>query len=174
MSKQPFRRVLANASDLPPAVETDFEKQRGVFEVELRTGFARAHVYEMAEPLTESRTTVLQSVADAKISIDFLKLTSDGLSFVVAAEKQAEAEAALKKAGAKFEMVPDRCVLSVSSPNLRDEEGLAARLVATVLGSKARLDHMSDMHDRVLFLLDKPDAERAAKAIEAFQAEVAG
>lgn len=145
-------------------VETEFERQRGVIETEIREGFALFEVDGLEEPLAESRTQALERIAKAKISIDFLKLTADGLSFVVNESLAPEVAQALQ--GLHATHTPGRCVVSAWSPNLRDEEGLAARLVSAVIASGAVLDHVSDMHDRLLFLMDRSGAESALGAIE--------
>ena len=164
-SRQPFRRAISTPDDLPPMVETEFEHQRGVIETELREGFALFLVHSLPDDLDKNRLHVLKVVADANVSIDFLKLTTDGLSFVVPEALSDAAGEALANLKFPLETSPNRSVLSAWSPNLRDEEGLAARLVSAVIASGARLDHVSDMHDRILFLLDQADAEKATQAI---------
>ena len=164
LSPQPFRRALSSTSDLPPVVETEFERQRGVIETEIREGFALFEVDGLTEPLSDARTSTLQRIAKAGISIDFLKLTSEGLSFVVQENLAGEVSRALE--GLHITHTLGRCVVSAWSPNLRDEEGLAARLVSAVIASGAGLDHVSDMHDRLLFLMDRNGAESALHAIQ--------
>lgn len=145
-------------------VETEFERQRGIIETEIREGFALFEVDGLAEPLAESRTKTLERIAKAGVSIDFLKLTSDGLSFVVQESDAPQVTQALDNT--RTTHTPGRCVVSAWSPNLRDEEGLAARLVSAVIASGAVLDHVSDMHDRVLFLMDRNGADSALNAIQ--------
>ena len=59
--------------------ETDFEKQRGISRVEVRTGLTQVHVLDLSEPISKSRLRVLDAVSSAGISLDFLKLTPNGM-----------------------------------------------------------------------------------------------
>ena len=84
-------------SDAPPShiAETAFEKRRGINSVESRPGFAQVHISKLGQPLMERRLQVLGAVADGGISIDFLKLTQTGLSFVVPEESAGSVSGAL-------------------------------------------------------------------------------
>jgi aspartokinase len=141
-------------------LETDFEKPRGVSRVETRSGFAQIHVMGLQEPLVESRLKVLQSVADHDISIDFLKFTPNGLSFLVPSGRSDDLERALKAIGVTYTLEADRSIVMVHAVNMRDEEGLIAGVMAVAINAGARLDHASDMHDRMLLVASASDAER--------------
>ena len=148
------------------ATETDFEKRRGVSRVEVRDGFTQVHASRICEPLMEGRLAVLQRVADARVSIDFLKLTPSGLSFLIS-EAQSEAiEKAFQGCEAHVTIRHGRSVVLVHAVNMRDEEGLIARVVQEVIASGARMDHISDMHDRMLVVVHTEDAEPLRQRLE--------
>ncbi len=112
------------------------------------------HVSGLAEPVHESRLFVLKAVAEAGISVDFLKLTPSGLSFVINDSSSGEIEAALGPLQVKHTIRKDRCVILVHAVNMRDEEGLTASVVQRAIASGAILDHISDMHDRMLIVAE--------------------
>jgi aspartokinase len=146
--------------------ETDFEKPRGVSRVEVRDGFAQVHVSRLQEPLMESRLTVLKLVADTNVSIDFLKLTPSGLSFLIA-ENQTEAiESSLAKGKVHGTTRPGRSIILVHAVNMRDDECLVASIVHQVIASGSKVDHISDMHDRLLAVVHTADAAAIAKRLE--------
>src|SRR5579863_2742492 len=120
------------------ATETDFEKRRGVSRVEVRDGFAQVHVSRIQDHLMEGRLSVLQCVAEAQVSIDFLKLTPSGLSFLIPEGQSEAVEQALKKCEIHTTVRPGRSVVLVHAVNMRDEEGLIARIVQEVIASGAR------------------------------------
>ncbi|HLK14112.1 MAG TPA: hypothetical protein VKT78_04850, partial [Fimbriimonadaceae bacterium] len=60
----------------------------------------------------------------------------------------------------------------VHAVNMRDEEGLIARVVQEVIASGARMDHISDMHDRMLVVVHTEDAGPVKKRLEANLVEV--
>ena len=143
--------------------ETGFEKPRGVSAVETREGYAQVHVSRLAEPLMAERLRVLKAVADAGVSIDFLKLTHSGLSFLVEESRSVEVSHALEPLGVHATIRRGRSVVIVSAVNIRDEEGLIARILQTVIASGVQVDHVSDMHDRILLTVGGGDASRIAE-----------
>lgn len=148
------------------ATGTDFEKRRGVSRVEVRDGYAQVHASRMPEPVMEGRLAVLKLVADAQVSIDFLKLTPSGLSFLVPEAQCHAIEAVLGGGDIHCTAKPGRSVVLVHAVNMRDEEGLIARIVREIIASGARMDHISDMHDRVLVVVHTEDAEPLQKWLE--------
>lgn len=167
---RPFGHELADKStDVPELGATEFEKIRGVNRIETRTGFSGATVSGLSEPLMEQRLTALSAVQSKGLSIDFLKFTKDGLSFLIADESRESLRGVLEGCGFPFEILPDRSILTVHAANMRDEEGMVAQIVSEVISSGAHIDHMGDMHDRLLIVMSEDDAATAkAWLIEKF------
>jgi aspartokinase len=154
--------------------ETVFEKQRGVSRIEVRTGFAQAHIEALAEPVSKHRLAVLEEIARAGISLDFLKLTQNGLSFLVREELSGILEAALRDRQVQFSVKPGHRIVLVHAVNMRDEEGLIARIVHESIASGVKVEHIGDMHDRMLMVVDGPDADRLEAHLSASLLEVHG
>ena len=146
--------------------ETSFEKPRGVSRVEVRHGFAQVHVSGIAGDLTSERLSVLQAVADQNVSIDFLKMTQSGLSFLIAEDECDEIDAALKPLELHFSVRPGRSIVLVHAVNMRDEEGLIASIVRDTILSGVKVSHIGDMHDRMLMVVDAEEAGRIAEQFE--------
>lgn len=162
----PFQRHFADSEfDLPRTDETEFEKRRGINRVETRDGLDRIHVSGLAEPVMDSRMRVLKAIADAKISIDFLKFTASGMSFIAADTLHDEIKSCLTGLGVQFSIHRDRCILLIHAANLRDEEGLIARIVSEVIASGSAVDQLGDMHDRILLVVEKQDADELSNRI---------
>lgn len=146
-------------SEMTPSArvrETAFERPRGVGQVETRRGFCQVHVEGLPEPVVPKRLEALGAVAEEGISIDFLKLTPRGLSFVAPADRAGDIERVL--AGAQ--VARDRSVVSVHAVNIRDEEGLLAEIVQEAIALGAQIDHVGDGHDRLLLVVGDADAAR--------------
>lgn len=158
---------LASPINVPTApTETAFEKRRGVSRVEVRRGFAQVHVSDLKGDLAQARLLTLEAIAGAGVSLDFLKLTPDGLSFVV---READADAlkeALVGLNVTVDVIPDRHIVMVHAVNMRDEEGLIAQIVLTSISSDAAIDHIGDMHDRTLMVVDARHSDRVQKQVE--------
>ena len=114
----------------------------------------------------EGRLAVLQCVADARVSIDFLKLTPSGLSFLIPEGQGSAVENALSGSDVHATVRPGRSIVLVHAVNMRDEEGLIARVVQEVIASGARMDHISDMHDRMLVVVHTEDAGPLCERLE--------
>lgn len=149
--------------------ETGFEKKRGISRLEIREGYSQVHVRDLPEPVMDSRLGVLEVVKREGVSLDFLKLTTDGLSFLIPREATDRIDSCLRDAGYAFDLGRDRSIVLVHAVNIRDEEGLIARIVAISIGSGAKLDHLGDMHDRLLIVAEAADAAALADRLrEAF------
>lgn len=138
------------------ARETAFERPRGVGRVETRAGYCQIHVEGLAEPVVPSRLDALAAVAGTGVSIDFLKLTPRGLSFVAPADRAGDIERVL--AGAQ--VARDRSIVSVHAVNIRDEEGLLADILREAIALGTQIDHIGDGHDRLLLVVGDDDAAR--------------
>jgi aspartokinase len=152
--------------------ETEFEKRRGVSRIEARHGFAQVHISQIEGDVMQGRLYVLQAVSDSGISIDFLKLSPSGMSFLVPEDQAERVQAAIVPTGAHFSVRKDRSILLVHAVNIRDEEGMIATLVQTLIGTGAAVDHLGDMHDRMLMVLKAADVERVAERFRELLTEV--
>lgn len=150
--------------EVPPPTaatrETAFERPRGVGRVETRRGYCQVHVIDLPDPLVPKRLEALDAVAGQEISIDFLKLTPRGLSFVAPADRAADIESALSGCGAHAAVTTGRSIVSVHAVNIRDEEGLLAEIVQEAIALGAQIDHVGDGHDRLLLVVGDDDAAR--------------
>jgi aspartate kinase len=146
--------------------ETDFEKQRGISRVEVRTGLTQVHVLDLKSPIAKSRIKVMAAVANAGISLDFLKLTPTGLSFVIPAEKTQLTSDTLNDEGVANQLATGRGIVLVHAVNMRDEEGMIAGILRRVIETGITVDHASDMHDRILIVTGAAQAEQFKTLIE--------
>lgn len=163
---KPFRRELTEATETRAIAETQFEMPRGINKVEVRPGYLTAHVTGLSpDNLAQERVAVLQQLKSAQISIDFLKLTDRGLSFCAVQSAEADLRAALDQTGYPTTIKSGRCIVLAHAANMRDEEGLIARIISEVVGTGVEIDHLGDMHDRVLLVMDSSDAEKVAARI---------
>lgn len=145
-----------------PGGETEFEKRRGVSRLEVRHGFAQVHVSQMVGDVMQGRIFVLQAVADAQISLDFLKLSPSGMSFLIPETSAEAVRQAIEPCNIHFSIRMPRSILLVHAVNIRDEEGMIANMVQTLIATGASVDHLGDMHDRILMVLKTEDVERVA------------
>lgn len=145
----------------------DFEIRPGVHKVELRHGFTQVHVTGLSESLADLRLEVLQIVAEAGISLDFLKLTQSGLSFLVPDSQQEAIRRVAERLPGHTSVESGRSVLMVHAANMRDEEGLMASIVHRALESGCAVSHVGDMHDSLMLVIETEGSERVAEEFRA-------
>jgi aspartate kinase len=153
-------------SHYPTQFETIIEKRRGIIRVEVRNGFAQVHVSQIEAHVMEARLQVLAAVADSGISVDFLKMTPTGMSFMIQEDEAARLEETLNGTGVRFTIRHDRSIVLVYAVNIRDEEGMIANIVQTTITTCARVDHVGDMHDRLLMVVKAEDVSRVVAQFE--------
>ncbi len=155
---------VANLSPLQHQ-ETEFEKRRGISRVEIRYGFAQVHITNLEGEIQAARLRVLKAVNEAGISVDFLKLTPTGLSFLVTNNCADGVATAIQPVATDSSIRPERAIVLVHAVNIRDEEGLIGHIVREVIETGTTIDHIGDMHDRLLMIVSAKDAPRLEKLL---------
>ena len=147
-------------------VRKELDTHRGVSRIEHRPGLAQVHVSLPKEQLDGERVRVLEAIASADISLNFIKLTPAGISFLIQAS-MAEAVSILLRGNAfEAEVIGERSVVIAHAPNMRDEPGLIARIVRATISTGADVDQVGDMHDRVLLVVPSDRAPEIADLLQ--------
>jgi len=151
---------------MSPTSHTSFERRRGVNAVRLRHGLGHIQVTGLPRAtLMNARIVALESLERAGVGIDFLKLTSDGFTFVLADSECEKALHALRKDGYAGTSTTGRASISVHCVNIRDEAGIVAKIAETATASGARIEQVGDSHDCILLVVEASAAEKAAAAL---------
>ncbi|SRR5581483_10201470 len=146
---------------------TAFETERGISSVQVSHGHALVVVTGIEEAaLGARRLDAVRLLAEAEISIDFLKLSLDGFSLVVPQDKGTAVRDLLCDAGFDARVLTDRAILTVNAVNIRDEAGMVARIAQTVVQAGAAIESLGDMHSSVLLVVDSESAECAADGLK--------
>lgn len=136
-----------------------FEAQRGISSVEMADGFALIQVFGLPQAgFLERRIECLDHLAANGVSFDFLRLSTDGFSFVVPNRDAAKVESPLNELGVRFEQLAKQSLVTVSVPNLREENGLLAKIIEIVAATGVQVNSIGDTHTSVLILLAAADA----------------
>ncbi|GIV01306.1 MAG: hypothetical protein D6724_02180 [Armatimonadetes bacterium] len=145
---------------------TSIETARGISGVEVSLGHALVVVSGLSEEAWGQRMLeALGALKDADHSIDFLKVSSSGFSFVVPESQASSARDALCAAGFDAVVKEGRAILIVRAPNIRDESGLVARIAQLVVRSGATIEQVGDMHSSVQVVVEAAKVERAASVL---------
>lgn len=146
--------------------DTYFETKRGISDVKVTYGHAWVVVGGFSEnAISDRRLQALRVLKDSGISIDFLKLSPDGFSFVVREEIASRVQEALCSNGFDAKVLKNRAIIEVSAPSIREEEGLIARIAEFIVRNRANIDSVGDMHSAVLIVVDADSAETATNEL---------
>lgn len=149
-----------------------FEKPRGVSKITVRDGLVQVHITGWTQEIPSKRIDVLARLAKHNISIDFLKITPTGVSFVASESKAAEIEQILAPVHANITVKRGCSVVLAHAVNIRDEEGLIANILKLTIQEGYSIEHISDMHDCALLVLDSESAHSLAHKLKATHFEV--
>ncbi|MBA3727100.1 MAG: hypothetical protein H0W86_11815, partial [Armatimonadetes bacterium] len=119
-----------------------------------------------------SFTHALQVLKGGGFSIDFLKLGKAQFSFIVEEGAQQQVVDALEEAGFPASYHRSKAVIRVSSPNVRDESGLMARIAQIILEAGATVYNVGDMHDCVMMVVQTERSQTTVDALREFVGRV--
>jgi aspartokinase len=88
------------------------------------------------------------------------------MSFVIPSDRTSVIQSTFDAAKLQFQMVTDRSIVLVHAVNMRDEEGMVAGIVRRTISAGIAVDHVTDMHDRMLIILPKENATKLQQLIE--------
>ena len=148
--------------------QTTFETARGISAVDVQKGFSLVVVRGLGED-RERLSEALDAIKQAGLSADFLKLGQAQFSFLVLEQDQQKAVDALTAKCLEASHHRSKAVIKVSSPNVRDESGLMARICEIVLDSGATIYNVGDMHDGVQVVVQ---AERSEATCDALRSHI--
>ena len=163
-SASTLRRKNLKYVAFPGQKETVFEKKPGVHSVEIESGFSQVCIFGLSQSL--SRIQMLEYLAKNKINIDFLKLTIDGLSFIIKDQDYSKVESIFEELDCNCKISPNRSILVVHAVNLRDEEGLIAEILAMAVVLGVELDHVGDTHNKLLLVTSSEQTELLSEKIQ--------
>lgn len=151
---------------MSPSSLTSFERRRGVTAIRVRSGVAHVQVTGLPrETLMSARIAGLDRISRAGAQIDFLKLTSDGFTFVLTDQDCSRALDTLKSSGFEASASSGRTIITVHCVNIRDESGIVAKIAETTTATGARIEQMGDSHDCILMVVESEAALRAAAGL---------
>lgn len=144
--------------------QTTFETARGISAVDAQKGFSLIVVRGIGDD-RERLSEALEAIKNASLSADFLKVGAAQFSFLVKEEHQQAAVDALTAEGFDASHHRSKAVIKVSSPNVRDESGLMARICQIVLESGATIYNVGDMHDGVQVVVQSEKSDATCEAL---------
>jgi aspartokinase len=146
-----------------------FEKERGVTEVQVARGIAH-FVVRCPEgpgaPESAWRLSLLKELADGGAALFLVKIHPGAVSFGVRdADGIARAEKVLAGRGEAFTALHDLALLSVVAGAMRDLSGVMAAIYEALVGQGVVVQQTADAYNAVHLLVPGADADRGQRAL---------
>ena len=156
--------MVAHASATRPVT---FERERGVYRIELTRGLAHVAVTVGDGPdRTERIQRILAALAEAQIPIFLIKLHRDSLTFGVEAGRLEHVERCLGSAASDCTAQRDLALATVLATSMSDLTGVMVSIADALQRASARLIGVGDSHNSVQLLIDGSRAEEAVAELE--------
>lgn len=150
-----------NAPPRPKVQPTYFERERGVTQIAVENAVALFTVR------ADSALVVLERLAEARVPINHVKLSTDGLSFVVSENHATACQAALKQANFIYTVQAELAIVRTVAGAMRDLSGVVARIYEALIGVDVSVRLVGDAYDSVFGLVAQADANKAESALRA-------
>ncbi len=150
-----------------------FDLPRGLGEPLVRDSYAQVLVSFPDHDAKNGRLEALKTIQSNGLSIDFLKFTHNGVSFVISADQAQRAAEVLAQIDADVKLSEGRSILLIPAVNMRDDEGLLALVLSEAIKTEAEILHIGDMHDRVLIVTDTAGANEIAHKVRQLKESLA-
>lgn len=160
--------MYAGAMNQEAAIKhVSFERERGVYAVEVTSDVAHIAVHVRAEQgRTEDILRVFRTLASASIPIFLIKLHRAAVSFALNAQQLPEAERCLQAAQFAYSVRPDLAVVSVIASSMRDLTGVMVTIADALQETKTLMYGVGDAHNSVQCLIDGERVEAAVSSLK--------
>lgn len=116
------------------------------------------------------RLTLLQTLAQARVPVNQVKLLPEGLCFVISENHASACKNLLRDQKGEVSVLGNMALISTIAGAMRDLSGVIARICEALLSASIPNRQVGDAYDAVLCLVPAVDAPRALAALkEQFQ-----
>lgn len=172
-------RIRSTYSDSPGTLVTSENNSNRGSDIKERTVTGIAHL----APITQIKvfakkdqynlqTEVFKSMANEKISVDFINISPTGVVYTVTEEMSDRAEHVLKNLGYEAELERECAKVSVVGAGITGVPGITAKIVTALSDKGIRILQSADSHTTIWVLVKESDLVSAVNALhDAFQLE---
>lgn len=104
-------------------------------------------------------------IADHGISVDFINVKPDSITFIVDAEEAGKTREALEKWDYKYEISNDYCKITLVGGGMTGQPGIMAKIVEALVGEAVPIFQTTDSRSTIAVLVKERDKERAMQAL---------
>ncbi|MBB6048321.1 ACT domain-containing protein [Armatimonas rosea] len=153
----------------PTPRSSTFEREPGVTAIRVEHQMALVSV-RFLDNIPAQRLTLLQTLAQARVPVNQVKLLPEGLCFVISENHASACKNLLRDQKGEVSVLGNMALISTIAGAMRDLSGVIARICEALLSASIPNRQVGDAYDAVLCLVPAVDAPRALAALkEQFQ-----
>lgn len=130
-------------------------------------GLAYVTVATGGEGITDAHRAVFDRLEKDRVSVRFVKVHKDRLSFVIDSDSIADAERSLQELGYPFSIQEGMATVSVEALEMWERWGIMSHIAECLLQADVRVYHTADSHNSVVCLVREADVDRAVESLAA-------
>ncbi|MEQ2526538.1 aspartate kinase [Robertmurraya yapensis] len=177
-SKIPIR-IRSTYTDNPGTLVTSISRNNHGSDIKERTVTGIAHLAPVTQIKVFAKkgqynlqTEVFKSMANEKISVDFINISPNGVVYTVTDEMSDKAEKILTDLGYEPELERNCAKVSVVGAGIAGVPGITAKIVSALSEKGIRILQSADSHTTIWVLVKEDDLVTAVNALhDAFQLE---
>lgn len=108
---------------------------------------------------------VFKSMAQAKISVDFINISPSGVTYTVSDEAADKAKQVLERLGYTPELRRGCAKVSAVGAGMSGVPGVAAKIVSALSGENVQILQSADSHTTIWVLVKNEDMKKAVNAL---------
>lgn len=170
-AKVPIRIRSTYSQELGTLVTDDYKSNRGS-DIKERTVTGIAHLAPITQIKVNARkeqynlqAEVFKSMANEKISVDFINISPNGVVYTVSDEMTDRAESVLRALGHEPEIERNCAKVSVVGAGIAGVPGITAKIVTALSENGIRILQSADSHTTIWVLVKQDDLVTAVNAL---------
>ncbi|MBN2460584.1 MAG: aspartate kinase [Candidatus Cloacimonetes bacterium] len=154
-------KILPNQSGKDGTIIRDFPQQQPITGVTSKDRITFVRILPRHELSREQDLQVFQALARADISLDFINIRPQEISFIIDRSCREAAETILKNSGVIYHLQDDYVKISLVGAGMTGQPGVLARIVEVLYKNKIDIYETTDSHTTISCLI-KADQEKKA------------
>lgn len=165
-------RIRSTYSERPGTLVTSLNRSNALSDIRDRTVTGIAHLAPITQIKVGAKkdqynlqTEVFKSMANEKISVDFINISPNGVVYTVADDMSDKAEEILKKLGYEPEIKRKCAKVSVVGAGITGVPGITAKIVTALSENGIQILQSADSHTTIWVLVKQEDLVIAVNAL---------
>ncbi|GAA0495944.1 aspartate kinase [Salinibacillus aidingensis] len=148
-------RTEANGQDIPDRLITGIAHLSNITQINVKSETNTDKLHE----------DVFTTMAEANISVDFINISPDGVTYTVPGASADQAVKLLQKLGYQPETVPNCAKVSTVGAGMTGVPGVTSKIVSSLAAEGIQILQSADSHTTIWVLIHEDDLKKAVTAL---------